>query len=69
VWRIEWPVSQRALDADASVQLRRLSCWACRIYLFTFDKQRLYTRLGWSTLEDASYGGRSGTVMVQRLAG
>ena len=39
-----------------------------QLYLFTFDKQRLYTRLGWSALEDASYVGRSGTVMMQRLA-
>jgi predicted N-acetyltransferase YhbS len=38
------------------------------LYLFTFDKQRWYTRLGWSTLEDARYGGRSGTIMLQRLA-
>jgi predicted N-acetyltransferase YhbS len=38
------------------------------LYLFTFDKQRFYTRLGWSALEPASYAGRPGTVMVQRLA-
>jgi N-acetylglutamate synthase-like GNAT family acetyltransferase len=38
------------------------------LFLFTFDKQALYSRLGWSHLEPAVYAGRPGTVMIRRLA-
>ncbi|HEY6356822.1 MAG TPA: GNAT family N-acetyltransferase [Vicinamibacterales bacterium] len=33
------------------------------VYLFTYDKQAFYTRLGWSTLEPAEMAGVAGTVM------
>jgi len=38
------------------------------LYLFTFDKQTFYGRLGWSALEEAAYAGRPGTIMLRRLA-
>lgn len=38
------------------------------LFAFTFDKQALYTRLGWVHLEPAVYAGRPGSVMVRRLA-
>ena len=38
------------------------------LYLFTFDKQGFYGRLGWSELEAAAYADRPGTIMVRRLA-
>ena len=38
------------------------------LYLFTFDKQRFYARLGWSRREDARLFGRPGTIMVRTLA-
>ena len=38
-------------------------------YLFTFDKQDFYRRLGWSTLEDTTFLERPVSVMVRRLAG
>jgi predicted N-acetyltransferase YhbS len=56
--------SALCLRATAEAQLLGVP----HLYLFTFDKQRFYTRLGWSAVETASYAGRSGTVMVQRLA-
>ncbi len=37
---------------------------APRVYLFTFDKQSFYGRLGWSALERAEMAGVPGTVMV-----
>ena len=55
-----------ALCVRATEEAQRLG--APNLYLFTFDKQRLYTRLGWSGLEDARYAGRSGTIMVKRVA-
>ena len=39
------------------------------LYLFTFDRQGFYERLGWSELEEAKYAGRSGTIMLRSLAG
>jgi N-acetylglutamate synthase-like GNAT family acetyltransferase len=45
--------------------------WALRVpklYLFTFNKERFYARLGWSTLENARYAGMPGTIMVRTLA-
>ena len=38
------------------------------LFLFTFDKQALYSRLGWSHREPTVYAGRPGTVMVRGLA-
>jgi GNAT superfamily N-acetyltransferase len=38
-------------------------------FLFTFDQQRFYQRMGWSTLEEATYLGHPVTVMVHNLAG
>src|SRR5438876_12277484 len=40
-----------------------------RAYLFTSDKQHLYRRLGWSTLEGATWRGHQVTIMVRELAG
>ena len=37
------------------------------LFLFTFDRQSLYSRLGWIPLESATYAGRPGTVMTRRL--
>ena len=55
-----------ALCVRATEEARLLG--VSKLYLYTFDQQRLYTRLGWSALEDASYAGRMGTIMVQRFA-
>jgi predicted N-acetyltransferase YhbS len=55
-----------ALCVRAADEARRLGMPS--LYLFTFDKQSLYTRLDWSALEDATYAGRPGTIMVRRLA-
>lgn len=38
------------------------------VFLFTFDRQSFYARLGWETLEPATYAGRRGTVMSRHLA-
>jgi hypothetical protein len=38
------------------------------LFLFTFDKQALYSRLGWCHREPTVYAGRPGTVMVRGLA-
>ncbi len=38
------------------------------LYLFTFDKQSFYARLGWSRLEDAQLAGLHGTIMLRILA-
>jgi predicted N-acetyltransferase YhbS len=37
------------------------------LYLFTFDKQEFYARLGWGVLEEASYAGRLGSIMAVNL--
>lgn len=39
-----------------------------KVYLFTFDRQSFYARLGWSALEDTHYAGAPGTIMVRTLA-
>ena len=39
-----------------------------KLYLFTFNRQRLYGRLGWLALENTLYAGASGTIMVRTLA-
>jgi GNAT superfamily N-acetyltransferase len=36
-----------------------------RVYLFTFNKQHLYSRLGWSAVESTRYAGGLGTVMMR----
>ncbi len=38
-----------------------------RLFLFTFDKQTLYARLGWTTIDKGEHAGRPVTVMVRRL--
>jgi GNAT superfamily N-acetyltransferase len=55
-------LSERAID-----EARVLGF--ARAYLFTFDKQGFYRRLGWSTLEDATFFGHAVTVMIRDLAG
>ena len=37
------------------------------LYLFTFDQEAFYTRLGWSTLERTQLAGRPGTIMARAL--
>jgi len=37
------------------------------LYLFTFDKEAFYARLGWSALERAQLGGLPGTIMARAL--
>ena len=37
------------------------------LFLFTFDRQSFYSRLGWQALESATYAGRAGTVMSRKL--
>ena len=56
-----------ALCAHAVEEARRLG--VRNLYLFTFDKQSMYKRLDWSELEEASYAGRAGTIMVRPIAG
>ena len=38
------------------------------LYLFTFDKQGFYGRLGWAPVEEATYADRPGTIMARQLA-
>lgn len=37
------------------------------LFLFTFDRQSFYSRLGWQTMEAVTYAGRAGTVMSRKL--
>ncbi len=39
-----------------------------RLYLFTFDKERFYSNLGWSEIEKTEYLGASVTIMAKELA-
>lgn len=55
-----------ALCVRATEEASRLG--VSNLYLFTFDKQSLYMRLGWSAVEDSSYAGRACTIMARRLA-
>lgn len=55
-----------ALAERIASEARTLS--AQELFLFTFDKQALYARLGWAHLEAAVYAGRPGSVMMRRLA-
>lgn len=55
-----------ALSRRATEEAKRLR--VARLHLFTFDKQGFYARLGWTTLEEARYAGRSGSIMVRQLA-
>jgi GNAT superfamily N-acetyltransferase len=55
-----------ALSRRATEEAQRLGIPT--LYLFTFDKQGFYTRLGWATLEEASYAGRRGSIMLRQLA-
>jgi predicted N-acetyltransferase YhbS len=54
-------LSNRAVEEARALGVQNL-------YLFTFNKQSFYSRLGWSAVEEASYNDFSGTVMVRRLA-
>jgi GNAT superfamily N-acetyltransferase len=55
-----------ALAERAAVEARTLG--VAQLFLFTFDKQRMYSRLGWTHVEPAVYAGAPGTVMVRDLA-
>ena len=41
---------------------------ASELYLFTFDRQRLYSRLGWRHVEPIVYADIPGTIMVRGFA-
>jgi GNAT superfamily N-acetyltransferase len=49
---------ERAIDEARALGISR-------VYLFTFDRQHLYARLGWSAVESARYAGALGTIMVR----
>jgi GNAT superfamily N-acetyltransferase len=51
---------ERATQEACSLSVRRL-------YLLTFDKERFYSRLGWSELERTEFLGRPVTIMVRDL--
>lgn len=40
-----------------------------KLYLFTFDKESFYARLGWAVLDHTDYLGAHVTIMVRHLAG
>ena len=54
-------LSERAVEEARSLGVRKL-------FLFTFDMQELYARLGWELLERTEYLGAQVCVMVRRLA-
>lgn len=47
--------------AEAEAQRRGIPT----LYLFTPDKQRMYARLGWTTIEEVEYRGEHVTVMTK----
>ena len=51
---------ERAIDEAAALGTSTL-------YLFTFDKEAFYARLGWSVLEPAQLAGVPGTIMSRAL--
>jgi GNAT superfamily N-acetyltransferase len=53
-------LTRRATDEASALGVSTL-------YLFTFDKEALYARLGWSTFERAQLAGLSGTIMARTL--
>ena len=53
-------LSRRATDEAAALGVSTL-------YLFTFDKESFYARLGWWPLERAQLAGQAGTVMTLTL--
>lgn len=55
-------LAERMAAEAAALSVREL-------FLFTFDKQSLYGRLGWSHREPTVYARRPGTVMVRKLGG
>jgi GNAT superfamily N-acetyltransferase len=55
-----------ALSKRATEEAQRLG--VPTLYLFTFDKQGFYGRLGWLPFERAAYAGRDGLIMMQRLS-
>jgi GNAT superfamily N-acetyltransferase len=40
-----------------------------KLYLFTFDKESFYARLGWAVVDRTDYLGAGVTIMVRHLAG
>src|SRR5262245_27286974 len=48
-------LSRRAVDEARGLGVSTL-------YLFTFDRQTFYARLGWASFEEASYAGRRGSI-------
>ena len=54
-------LSRRAADEARDLGISTL-------YLFTFDKQGFYARLGWAPFDEASYAGRRGSIMARDLA-
>lgn len=55
-----------ALCARATEEARQLG--VSSLYLFTFDRQRWYRSLDWSEVEDTTFAGRAGAIMVRRIA-
>ena len=53
-----------ALSRRATEEAERLGF--STLYLFTFDKQDFYARLGWQPFERAQYAGREGLIMTYR---
>ncbi len=53
--------NQRVGFAEAEAQRRGIPT----LYLFTPDKQRMYARLGWTTIEEVEYRGEHVTVMTK----
>ena len=39
-----------------------------RLYLFTPDRMRFYTRLGWSSMQQVSYRGEQVSIMAKRVS-
>ena len=54
-------LSERAVEEARALDVSRL-------FLFTFDKQSFYSRLGWSAVEQMEYLGAPATIMVRGLA-
>jgi N-acetylglutamate synthase-like GNAT family acetyltransferase len=51
----------RAVDEASEISVERL-------YLYTPDQERFYTRLGWSVVEQCQYRGEDVVVMTLQLA-
>ncbi len=53
-------LSERTIEEARALRFQR-------VYLFTFNKQSFYARLGWSALQNTRYLGAPGTIMVRTL--